>query len=242
MELANQDSGFRIVGAVESKNHPSVGKKILEGKVSVTDDLESFKNRADVMIDFTTPKATLEHLKTIQSWREISAVIGTTGFSKQEMSQIKKISKKIPILLSPNMSAGINLMLALVRQVAMKLADYDIEIIEAHHNQKKDAPSGTALALAKEIAEKKRGLSPFSFVYGRKGDVGARKKREIGIHAVRAGDIVGEHRVLFASQGERLELVHQASSRDAFAGGALRAAKWIVKKKPGLYSMKDVLS
>lgn len=241
LNLAGRDSAFKIVGAIEAENHPAVGKTILDGKIRITADLASLKNSAEALIDFTSPQATLTHLKIIQNWKKISAVIGTTGFSNIQIAELKKIARKIPVLLSPNMSVGVNLLFNLVRDVAKKLLDYDIEIIEAHHNQKKDAPSGTALAIAKEIAEELK-LSSQSFVYGRKGEVGARKKREIGIHAVRAGDIVGEHRVLFASHGERIELTHQASSRDAFASGALRATKWIVNKKAGFYSMQDVLS
>lgn len=242
LELANQDSRFQIVGAIESESHPVIGKKILDGQIEVTPNLASLKNSADVLIDFTTPQATLLHLKTIRHWKKISAVIGTTGFSSSQFARIKKIVKKMPILISPNMSTGVNLMFHLVRSIARKLSNYDIEIIESHHNQKKDAPSGTALSLAKEIAaELKRNLT-HDLIYGRKGNVGARKPKEIGIHAVRAGDIVGEHKVIFAGKGEQLELIHRASSRDAFASGALQAAQWIFNKRHGLYSMKDLLS
>lgn len=241
LELACQNPNFKIPGAIESQGHPSIGKKILDGRVLLRSELASLKDSADVLIDFTAPHATISHLKTIQNWKRISAVIGTTGFSSAELSVIKNISKKIPIVLSPNMSAGVNLLFELARTVAKKLSQYDIEIIESHHNQKKDAPSGTALALAKEIADELKRNMNQDFTYGRKGNVGARKPKEIGIHAIRAGDIVGDHTVIFANQGERLELTHRASSRDAFAGGAIRAAQWIHGKRPGLYSMKDVL-
>jgi 4-hydroxy-tetrahydrodipicolinate reductase len=139
------------------------------------------------------------------------------------------------------MGVGVNVMLDVLRLIASKVPNYDIEIIETHHNQKKDAPSGTALALAKEIADELKRNFDQDIVYGRKGQVGARKPKEIGIHAVRAGDVVGDHTVIFATGGERLEVTHRASSRDAFAAGALRAARWVHGKKPGLYSMKDVL-
>ena len=142
--------------------------------------------------------------------------------------------------MSPNMSRGVHILFKLSREVARTLSNYDIEIIEAHHNQKKDAPSGTALALAREIAQELKLNEQKDFVYGRQGNVGARAKKEIGIHAVRAGDIVGEHTVIFAAGGERLELKHLASSREAFAQGALYSAKWVAGKKPGLYSMQDV--
>lgn len=241
LSLASQNSEFKITGAIESKDHPLIGKKILDDKVTVTADLSLLKGSADVLIDFTSPQATLTHLRVLENWMDVSAVIGTTGFSPNELSTIKTISHKIPVVLSPNMSVGVNLMLDLVRTIARKISNYDIEIIESHHNQKKDAPSGTALALAKEIAEELNLNLEKDVVFGRQGKVGSRKPKEIGIHAVRAGDIVGEHTVIFASQGERLELIHRASSRDTFASGALRAAQWIYKKNPGLYSMKDVL-
>lgn len=241
LELANQDPRFEIAGALESKNHPQAGKKILDGKVEVAGDLNSLKGSGDVFIDFTTPQATLSHLESLQSWKKISVVIGTTGFTPAEHEMIEKVSKKIPIVLSPNMSVGVNLMFDVVRTVAKKLSGYDIEIIETHHDQKKDAPSGTAVALAKEIADELKRNPEKDFVYGRKGNVGARTANEIGIHAVRAGDVVGDHTVIFATGGERIELTHRASSRDAFAVGALRAAEWVHKKQPGLYSMKNVL-
>lgn len=242
LELASRDSNFKIIGAIESQNHPDIGKKILAGKISVSADLESFRDSADVLIDFTVSQASFFHLKSIQNWKNISAVIGTTGFSAKEISKIKNIARKIPVLLSPNMSVGVNLMFQLVRTIAQKLQNYDIEIIESHHNQKKDAPSGTALALAKEITDELKRNFESDLLYGRKGNAGPRKPKEIGIHAVRAGDIVGEHTVLFASPGERLEITHRASSRDAFARGALLAARWINKKRPGLYSIRNVLS
>lgn len=241
LELANQNSNFQIVGAIESESYAGINQKIVDGKIQVRTNLESLKNSSDVLIDFTTPQATLSHLNIIQNWKKISAVIGTTGFSDKEFLLLKKAAKKIPIVLSPNMSVGVNLMFQLVRTIARKLSDYDIELIEAHHNQKKDAPSGTALALAKEISDELNRNFNQDIIYGRKGDLGARKPKEIGVHAIRAGDIVGEHTAIFAGNGERLELVHRATCRDAFASGALRAARWVYKRRPALYSMQDVL-
>ena len=144
-------------------------------------------------------------------------------------------------MFSPNFSVGVNLLFDVVRKVAEKVPDYDIEIVEAHHNQKKDAPSGTALGLAREITDALHRSMDQDLVHGRFGEVGARPKKEIGMHAIRGGDIVGDHTVIFASAGERLELTHRASSRDAFASGALRAAAWVTQKPAGLYTMKDVL-
>lgn len=242
LDLACQNKDFQIAGALESANHPLIGKTILDGRVRVTSDLEPLKGSADVLIDFSTPSATLKHLETIKKWSKVSAVIGTTGFLSTELTTINETAKIMPIVLSPNMSIGVNLMFDLVRLIAEKIPNYDIEIIELHHNQKKDAPSGTALGLAEEITETLKRDMEKDLVHGRKGEVGVRTPKEIGIHAIRAGDIVGDHTVIFAAQGERLEITHRASSRDTFAGGALRAAQWVHTKSPGLYSMKDVLS
>ena len=241
LELASRNGSFAIAGAVESQNHASVGKKIHEGKLSITSNLSSLKNPDRVAIDFTAPEATLSHLEIMSDWKKAAAVVGTTGFSDKQRAWIKEFAEKIPIVMSPNMSRGVNLMLKLAREAAKRLGDYDIEIIEAHHNQKKDAPSGTALELAREIAEELNGSPKADFVFGREGNVGARTGKEIGIHAVRAGDIVGEHTVYFATGGERIEIRHVATSREAFATGALHAAKWLIRQKPGLYSMKDVI-
>jgi len=241
LELANGDVNFSIIGALEAEKNPSIGKKVLDGKIVIQNDLNLFKDKADVIIDFTSPEATLSHLETIQNWKGITAVIGTTGFSSQQKETIQNLSKKMALLLSPNMSVGVNLLLNLVRTAAKTIPQYDIEIIESHHNQKKDAPSGTAIALASEITDELKRNPNQDWTYGRQGNVGARKNKEIGIHAVRGGDIVGDHTVLFAGLGERIELTHRASSRDAFAIGALRAAQWLSNKKSGLYSMKDVL-
>ncbi|MCG3204997.1 MAG: 4-hydroxy-tetrahydrodipicolinate reductase [Elusimicrobia bacterium] len=204
------------------------------------DDLNAGLEGSDVVIDFSDPHSTFSIAKTVaQSKRAL--VIGTTGLSLKTLSQVKTLSKKIPIVFSPNMSVGMNVLFDLVAKAARILAAYDIEVVEAHHHLKKDAPSGSAMKLA-EVAAQASYRNVRDFVYGRQGLVGERTKKEIGISAVRAGDIVGDHTVLLAGPGERLELTHRAHSRDAFASGALEAAAWGVGRKPGLYAMKDVLN
>ena len=195
----------------------------------------------DVMIDFTLPAA-LERQLAWCVGHKCPVVVGTTGLSEQQQQQLHAAANTIPIVFSANMSVGVNVLLNVVRQTARVMgASADIEISEAHHRFKQDAPSGTALALGAEIADE-LGLSlSDSAVYGRQGTTGERKPNTIGFTAIRAGDIVGEHTVMFAELGERLELSHKASSRLTFAKGALRAANWVVAKPPGLYSMRDVL-
>jgi 4-hydroxy-tetrahydrodipicolinate reductase len=170
-------------------------------------------------------------------------VIGTTGFSSDELHELRSLARQVPCVFSPNMSVGVNLLYKVIGEMAKTLGDdYDIEVIEAHHRLKKDAPSGTALKIAEVLARAvNRDLNQVG-VYARKGLVGERKKQEIGIQTIRAGDIVGDHTVLFGGMGERIEITHRASSRDTFARGALRAARWVVKQPPGLYDMMDVLN
>ncbi len=211
----------------------------LSAEIDRSDDIAAVLPTVDVLIDFTAPEATIRTARLAAKARK-SLVIGTTGFSPSALKELKNLSRKIPIVFSPNMSVGVNLLFQLVRQAAESLSHYDIEIIEAHHNLKQDSPSGTALMLAEIAAEASHRTSK-DFVYGRHGQVGARKKKEIGILSVRAGDIIGDHTVLLSNTGERLELTHRAHSRDAFASGSLDAAAWIYKKRPGLYSMLDVL-
>jgi 4-hydroxy-tetrahydrodipicolinate reductase len=169
-------------------------------------------------------------------------VIATTGYTAEQMKQIQELAPKIRCVMSPNFSVGINLLLKVVQDVAQVLGDdFDIEVIEAHHNMKKDSPSGTALRIAEVIAETlNRNLSEVG-IYGRQGIVGERTRQEIGIHAIRGGDIVGDHTVLFAGIGERLEITHRAQSRETFARGALRAARWVVNAPKGLHDIREVL-
>ncbi|ACI20959.1 4-hydroxy-tetrahydrodipicolinate reductase [Thermodesulfovibrio yellowstonii] len=238
---------LKLTGAIESKTNPKIGTDagiiagIGEIGVKIDDRLEKAIDNADVVINFTSPEATLEHLEIVKKFKK-SMVIGTTGFSNEQLSIIQKASKKIPIVLSPNMSIGVNLLFKILKDVAKVLGDdYDIEIVEAHHRMKKDAPSGTAIKMAKVIAEALNRNFDEVAVYARKGIIGERTKKEIGIQTVRAGDIVGEHTVIFGGLGERIEIIHKASSRDTFARGALRAVIWLYGKPAGFYDMGDVL-
>jgi len=209
--------------------------------VTVTADVASALEGADVLIDFTKPEASLE-LGKKASEMGVALVIGTTGLNTEQIEKVQGFSTRVPCVFAPNMSVGVNLLLGVLANVARVLGDeYDVEIVEAHHRMKKDAPSGTAVKMAEVLAEAlNRDLKQVG-VYGRQGMVGERPAQEIGIHTVRGGDIVGEHTVLFAGIGERIEITHRASSRDTFAKGAVRAAAWVAAQKPGLYSMKDVL-
>ena len=245
--LAAEDKDLAIGGALELEGHPSIGKDAGEilglGKnlIPITDNLKKVIGDIDVLIEFTTPDGTMRHLNIVEEAKK-AIVIGTTGLNQDELRAVEKASRSIPIVMAPNMSIGVNLLFRLVGEVAKGLGKgYDVEIVEAHHRFKKDAPSGTAKKLAEEIANAlDRDLDKVG-VYGRKGMTGQRSDEEIGIHAVRAGDIVGEHTVTFCGNGERIEIVHRAHSRDAFARGALRAAKFVFGKPPRLYSMEDVL-
>jgi 4-hydroxy-tetrahydrodipicolinate reductase len=205
------------------------------------DALEPAMDNCDVVVDFSQADATADVCRICVEHKKPIA-IGTTGHSAEQTTTIKKAAASIPIVLAPNFSVGVNVLFWLTRKAAELLgSDYDLEIIEMHHRMKKDAPSGTAKRLA-EILSEARAVDPASHLrHGREGMVGERPPAEIGIHAVRGGDVVGDHRVIFASRGERLELAHQASSRETFASGALRAAQWVVGKPPALYSMGDVL-
>ncbi len=245
--LAKDNAGLKLVGALERAGHESIGKDVGlmhglgETNVLVRDSLGDIIDECDAVIDFTGVGATLEHVKTAAE-RKKAMVIGTTGLKKDEIAQIASAAAGIPVVLAPNMSVGVNLLLRVLRDIAQVLGDdYDVEVIEAHHRMKKDAPSGTALKMAQVIAEAlNRDLDDVA-TYARKGLIGERQKREIGIQTIRAGDIVGEHTVLFGGLGERIEITHRVSSRDTFARGALKAALWIEGKQPGLYDMQDVL-
>jgi 4-hydroxy-tetrahydrodipicolinate reductase len=247
VRLIHETAGIRVVGGIESPNHPQIGKDAGEvagvGKIGVpiVAELAPSSKEAAVIVEFTAPEATLEHVK-IAAEKNIPIVVGTTGLSQKQLDEIKKLSRRTRILISPNMSLGVNLLVSLLGRVTKTLGeDYDVEIIEMHHRFKKDAPSGTALALGRAVAQAlNRDLDKVG-VCGRKGIVGERTKKEIGLLSVRAGDIVGEHIVIFGGLGERIEFIHRAHSRETFARGALRAAQWLVKQKKGLYSMQDVL-
>lgn len=246
VQAGHNNPNSEIVAGVERQGSPFVGQDCGTvagiGKLNapVVDNLEKVIEQGDVVIDFTAPEATMKNVEIAEKYKK-KIVIGTTGLTEKHLSIIKEKSKNISIVQAPNMSVGVNLVFKLVEEISQVLSDYDIEIIEAHHNQKKDAPSGTAAKIAEIIADSlNRNLKEVG-VYGRQGMVGARKKEEIGIHAVRGGDIVGDHTVLFATNGERIELKHQAHSRMTFAQGAVRAALFLMNQKTGLYSMKEVL-
>jgi 4-hydroxy-tetrahydrodipicolinate reductase len=249
INVLSTSEGIRLSGAIERKGHSLVGQDangpagIPSGGVLnvITDDLAAALKAGDVLIDFTVPEASLQNLKTCTEQGK-AIVIGSTGFTKEQMAEVVKLVQKVPCVLSPNMSIGVNLCFKVLAEIAKTIGeDYDMEIVEAHHRMKKDAPSGTAVKMAQVIAQAvNRNLDEVG-VYARKGMIGERTKKEIGIQTIRAGDIVGEHTVLFAGKGERIEITHRAHSRDTFAAGAVRAAKWVAGKKPGLYDMQDVL-
>ncbi len=247
INLIKEAGDFQLTGSTERPGHPAIGKDAGEvagaGRlgVIVSDALAAVIKGAEVVLDFTTPEASRKHLE-IASEAGVAMVIGTTGLSKDDLERARILANSIPCVISPNMSVGVNVLFKLLPPIAHILGeDYDVEIFEAHHHFKKDAPSGTALRMAQGIAEALgRDLEKVG-VYGRKGMVGERKKEEIAVHTIRAGDIVGEHTVIFGGLGERIEVTHRAHSRDNFARGALRAARWVVGQKPGLYDMLDVL-
>ncbi len=204
-------------------------------------DLDLFGALRPVVIDFTTIEATLEHLQWCLE-NEVPCVIGTTGFSEAQEAMIAEAAKAIPVVYAPNFSVGVNVVFYLLDRASRVFGDsVDIEVLEAHHRHKVDAPSGTALAMGRVVANAlDRDLSQVA-VFGREGQIGARPREQIGFATVRAGDVVGEHTVLFAAEGERVEITHKASNRRTFANGAVRAAIWASERSPGLYSMRDVL-
>jgi 4-hydroxy-tetrahydrodipicolinate reductase len=236
---ALETEGIELAGGTEGPNSSGLGADLGElcgaGKIGVV-ATEVPPEDAEVLIEFTTPEATVDHL----SYKR-PTVIGTTGLSEEQRMEVEKAAKSVPIVLAPNMSVGVNLLREVAREISAKLGEgYDIEVVEAHHRNKKDAPSGTALFLARAAAEgRKRNLEEVA-VYGREG-LAPRQEGEIGIHALRGGAVVGEHRLVFYSGGEEIEVVHRALSRRTFADGALRAARFAANAQPGLYSMADVL-
>jgi 4-hydroxy-tetrahydrodipicolinate reductase len=244
LSLALEAGRFDIVGAVERQGHPDIGKDAglaaAASQINVKLDT-AYPAGADVAIDFSLPEAA-DKTADYCLKNNTALVLGTTGLSAQQHKKIKSVSAKIPVIYGTNMSVGMNVLFSLVGRAASMLGDeYDIEIIEQHHRFKKDAPSGSALTLAENICKTTGKKFPDCLTYGRSGKDALRKKGDIGIHAVRAGDITGIHSVIFGAAGESLTLNHTAHNRDTFAQGALRAAQWLVGKKPGLYSMADVL-
>ncbi|NPA57792.1 MAG: 4-hydroxy-tetrahydrodipicolinate reductase [Aquificae bacterium] len=247
-QLSHNDKDVQVVGGVESPDcahfHSSVGEVIgADLDAPIVSDLAQIIDRADVIIDFAgNTEAVLGHVRLAAADRNKKAVvIGTTGFTEDQIRELEELAKEIPIVFAPNMSIGVNLLFKLVQEAAKVLKDkgYDIEIVEMHHRYKKDAPSGTAVKLV-DILKKETGIQ--KVVYGRSGNYEeGRPSDEIGVFALRGGDVVGEHTVIFAGLGERIELSHRAGSRDIFAKGAVEAAKWVKDKPAGLYDMMDVL-
>jgi len=217
-DLASHDKDFEIALALEKKGTPVIGKEL--GKVKVSSSPDGLF-LVDVFVDFTIPEGTEANLDYVARYKK-ALVLGTTGLSEAQIKKVEDISKVVPVVFSPNMAIGVNVLFAILPELAKRLGpDYNIEIVEAHHKMKKDAPSGTAKKFAQILADTTR--------------------KEIPTHAIRLGDIVGDHTIIFCGNSERIEIKHQAHTRDLFAVGALRAAKWVMGKAPGLYSMQDVL-
>jgi 4-hydroxy-tetrahydrodipicolinate reductase len=235
---ALETDGMELAGGTVEPAAPELGADLGElcgaGRSGVA-ATEAPPDDAGVLVEFTTPEATVEHLSYGKPH-----VIGTTGLSEEQRAKLEEAAKNVPIVLAPNMSVGVNLLREVVRDLSRKLADYDIEVVEAHHRHKKDAPSGTALLLARAAAEGRGQDLDKVATYGREG-VAPRREGEIGIHALRGGAVVGEHRLVFYSEGEEVEVTHRALSRRTFADGAMRAAGFAATVEPGLYSMHDVL-
>jgi len=218
-ELASHDKDFEIALALEKKGTPLIGKELGKLKISSSQDGLFL---VDVFMDFTTPEATEANLDYVARYKK-ALVLGTTGLNDTQLKKVKEVSGVVPVVFSPNMSVGVNVLFAILPEIAKRLGpDYSIEIVEAHHKTKKDAPSGTAKKFGQVLADA--------------------TGKEIPIHAIRLGDIVGDHTIIFCGNSERIEIKHQAHSRDLFALGALKAAKWVMDKPPGLYSMQDVLN
>jgi len=213
------EKDIKIIGGIEAAGHPLLGSPIGDGLIQA--NLSILINKTDVAIEFAIPETTLDNVK-VAAKADKPYIIGTTGLT--DLNEIKKYSKKIPILVSANFSLGVNLLYNLTETAAKLLPDFDIKIVETHHKMKRDAPSGTAKKLVEIIKETRD------------------KKQDVKVHSIRAGDIIGEHNVMFIGNGERLELIHRASSRSAFASGVVKAIRFIVKQKPGFYSMDDALT
>ena len=241
------DDGLRLAAALEAPDHPALGADAGElagvGHLGIplSDDVARALAPGRVLIEFSAPEASLAHLEVVAE-TGARAVIGTTGFTPAQRERMAELSRRAAIMWAPNMSVAVNVAYQALTLMAKALGDdYDVEITEIHHRLKKDAPSGTALKMAEVVADALgRDLGKVG-VYGRQGQTGERTPREIGVMSLRSGDVVGEHTVSFGTLGERLELTHRAHSRDTFARGALRGARWVAGRGPGLYSMQDVL-
>ena len=247
LEGVLSDPGLSLFGALDRVNSPTIGRDAGEalGKVSgvlISDNAQEVLKGADVLVDFTRPEASLHYLDVCKQLG-VRMVIGTTGFDAEQKQEIAQSSQQLPIVFAPNMSVGVTLLISLVEQAAKVLADgYDIEVVEMHHRHKVDAPSGTALRLGEAAAKGLGTTLEESAIYAREGITGEREAGKIGFATLRGGDVVGDHTVVLAGIGERVELTHKASSRATFALGALRAAKFLEQQENGLYDMRDVLN
>jgi 4-hydroxy-tetrahydrodipicolinate reductase len=248
LEVCNDNDDIEVTAAIEYSGSPMLGLDAGEVagigklKVNITDDISSVADQVDVMIDFTLATSVPENIRKCVS-ASVKMVIGTTGLTHDDHELIKDAAKKIAIVFAPNMSIGVNLCFKLLEMAAQVIGeDTDIEIIEAHHRHKKDAPSGTALRMGEVVANTLGRNLKECAVYGREGITGARDRNTIGFETIRAGDIVGDHTVMFVADGERVEITHKATSRKTFANGAVRAAQWLLEKERGLFDMQDVLN
>ena len=246
IELASRDPAHKIVGAIEARGNSAIGSDAGEPAgvgslgVKIADDYAAIARPDTVTLDFTTAAASMEHLE-VASKAGAAIVIGSTGFTPEMETRARELAGKTRTVIAPNMSMGVNVLAKIVAEVAAILPDFDAEVIEIHHRTKIDAPSGTAISLGKAIASARGADFASNAIYGREGITGVRPAGKVAVLAIRAGDAVGDHTVIFGGQGERLELIHRAQSRDSLARGAIRAAGWIVSRKPGLYTMRDVL-
>lgn len=238
IEAVLADRDLSLVAALDAAGSPAIGK--LAGGLEIGSDLGALA-RAEVLVDFTRPEGTLAHLEACLKQGK-AMVVGTTGFGAAQKARIAEGARRIPVVISPNFAIGVNVVFRLAQTAARALGDaYDVEIVEAHHRHKVDAPSGTALRLGELVAGALGRRLDEVATHGRVGDTGERPAKAIGFHAIRGGDIVGEHTVIFAGAGERVEIAVRSQSRHTYAAGALRAAKWVMGKGPGLYDMFDVL-
>jgi len=247
LKLLLNEKGIEVVGATERHGHPSLGSDAGEVvgekriNVSLSESLEVSASQADVIVDFTSPLASINHAK-YASMTGKPMVIGTTGFTSGEQKELATLAKKFPCVVSPNMSIGVNVMFGVAKQLAELLGkEFDIEIIEAHHRKKVDSPSGTAIRLGEIVADASGRDFKNVVKFERHGQIGERAPNEIGIQTIRGGDIVGEHTIMFCGLGERLELTHRALNRDNFARGAIHALRWVIGRSPGIYSISDVM-
>ncbi|WP_026333149.1 4-hydroxy-tetrahydrodipicolinate reductase [Thioalkalivibrio sp. ALM2T] len=242
VQAVDEHPEAQLGAASERPGSEAIGQAVgQEGRVRLVEDLATVTDDFDVLIDFTSPQATMQHLELCANGGK-GLVIGTTGLDAEQEQRLRTAAEGLPIVYAPNMSVGVNLTFKLVELAARALGDsVDVEILEAHHRHKVDAPSGTALKLGRVVAETLGRDLEQDAVYGREGQTGARDRRTIGFATVRGGDIVGEHTTLFAGDGERVEITHKASSRTVFASGAVRAAVWLAGAGNGLFDMQDVL-